>query len=392
MKRKTYNGEKTQPVMDALLRRAVPLFLAATLCAILAPPPGQAEELKELPDTWRVWIEQEVYPLISKEQREAFSKLESEAQRQAFAEQLWDLWGRQTGYGVDFRQMYHQRLQLCREEFGNTTGTRAQVLLIQGPPDAVQQSRCYQVFFPLEFWYWQQLPGMGQDVVVLFYQPNGVGPWRLWNSFETRQSLYKPNAWTQRLLASSPVDAPENQCFDSDTLMILLGRAEYWGPDPASLARMFHLPSAEKPGPESSSTRFMNFSALLPEDAEPLDLSVTQESLGRQGGKVHMNFSVSLASGALGRSKVGDTETVQLDLIGEISQKGRMVDRFRYLFTVPAAPDQLDLLFERFIRPGDYRLRIKVEDVHSKKAGVTEIEFSARPATPQETTEENGTP
>ncbi len=391
MKRKTYNGEKTQPLMDALLRRAVPLFLAAALFAIL-PPPGQAEEVKKLPDNWQVWIDQEVYPLITKEQREAFLKLESDAQRQAFAERLWDLWGRQTGHGVDFRQMYHQRLQLCREEFGRTTGLRARILLIQGPPDDVQESRCYQVFFPLQFWYWQQLPAMGQDVVVLFYQPNGVGPWLLWNSFEGRQSLYKPAAWTQRLLASSPVDAPENQCFDSDTLMILLGRAEYWGPDPASLSSMSRLPSAEEAGPESSSARFMDFSALLPDNAEPLKLSIIQEPLGIQGGKVQMSFSVSLASEELGRAEVGDTETVQLDVVGEISREGRMVDRFRYMFTVPAAPDRLDLLFERFIRPGDYQLRVKVEDVHSERAGVTEVEFSATPITPEENTKENWAP
>ncbi len=283
MKQKIYKGDKRQPLMDALLRRVLPLLLAAALLAI-SPPPVQAEEVKELPNNWQVWIDQEVYPLITKEQREAFLKLESDAQRQAFAERLWDLWGRQTGFGVDFRQMYHQRLQLCRNEFGNTTGLRARILLIQGPPDAVQESRCYQVFFPLEFWYWQQLPAMGQDVVVLFYQPNGVGPWRLWNSFEGRQSLYKPSAWTQRLLSSSPIDVPENQCFDSDTLMILLGRAEYWG------------------------------------------------------------------------------------------------------------PDQLDLLFERFIRPGDYRLRIKVEDVHSERAGLREVEFSAMPITPEENAKENETP
>jgi VWFA-related protein len=62
-----------------------------------------------------------------------------------------------------------------------------------------------------------------------------------------------------------------------------------------------------------------------------------------------------------------------------------MVDRFRYVFSVPASDGDLGLRFERFIRPGDYSLRLKVEDVHSKKASVNEYDFSA-------TAEPTGTP
>ena len=55
-------------------------------------------EKAELPLRWKFWLEEEVYPLISTEQRKAFLQLETEAQRKAFVERIWNLWSRQSGY------------------------------------------------------------------------------------------------------------------------------------------------------------------------------------------------------------------------------------------------------------------------------------------------------
>jgi VWFA-related protein len=44
---------------------------------------------------------------------------------------------------------------------------------------------------------------------------------------------------------------------------------------------------------------------------------------------------------------------------------------------MPSSEDGLGLLVERFVRPGDYNLRVKVEDVHSNLASVVEHDFTA---------------
>jgi GWxTD domain-containing protein len=335
--------------------------------------------LTGLPEQWRIWLDQEVYPLISDEQRETFLALESEAQRVTFAERLWDLWGVQTGLGSDFQRVYSERLRYCRETFRSTTEDRARAVLIYGHPDSTQRSRCSRVFFPLEFWYWEHLEGLGNHIVVLFYQPDGVGPWRVWSPFETRRVLYRLSAWTQKLQARSRIDGPELQCFNSDTLMRLLDAAERWGPRAATLTAGLAQRYAIEAGPESSTRRFMEFSALLPNDAEQLKFSVSQIPHPTRGDKVDVGFTVTLESAGLGRSGIEGNDLVQLNLVGEISHGESMVDRFRYRFTVPDAPDQLTLLFDRSLRPGDYVLRVKLEDVHSRRAGVTEIELSVRP-------------
>ena len=338
---------------------------------------SEKERLAQLPERWRVWLEEEVYPLISREQRDAFLQLESDAQRQAFEERLWVLWGRQTGYGSALRRLYQERLSICRAEFESTTEDRARVLLLHGPPDGRLAPRCSDVFDGLELWSWAYIEGLGEGVVVAFYQPGGMGRHRLWNPLQGRQVLYTYGAWQRRQTALSRFDLPEMDCFDGDVILNLLGAAEYWLKDPKTMQWMYHLPSRGREGEESASARFMEFSALLDDGAEPLEVEIAEAPRGVRGGKVKMGFTVKVPSEGLGRSAVGDVKVVQLDVVGEISTEDQMVDRFRYLFTVPAAHDELSLLLERYLRPGDYELRLKVEDAHSRKGAVREVQFAA---------------
>jgi len=345
------------------------------------------EALADLPEHWQVWLEEEVYPLISKEQRRAFLALETEAQRQAFAERLWILWGRQTGLGTSFRRIYDDRLTFCRVEFGNTFEERARVLLIHGPPAVRYKSRCPQIFYPLEIWVWPYIEGLGEDVAVLFYQPAGMGTWRMWYGLEGRRVLYNtmPGAEVGMVgIGGVPLSDPRYRCPDGDTLMNLIGLADYWSQDSRALRAMSQFQDPEGGGPESMSARFMEFSALLDKKAEPLDFAIADESLGTRGGLVHVGIAVTVESAELGTTPVGDVDVVQLDVIGEISREAHMVDRFRYVFSVPASEDEVGLMLERYVRPGDYTLRLKVEDVHSNLASVAEHRFTAVPVSSEE--------
>ena len=141
------------------------LLVCAIIVVLLASPiVAQADEKKgnskskdkteeaELPLRWKFWLNEEVYPLISKEQRKAFLQLETEAQRKAFVERIWNLWSRQSGFGSAFRRMYEDRLAMARYEYGNTIEDRARIMLIHGPPAGRFDPRCESMFQPMEFW------------------------------------------------------------------------------------------------------------------------------------------------------------------------------------------------------------------------------------------------
>ncbi len=354
----------------------VSLALFVSVCVAAETPKRKVDNL---PPHWRVWIEQEVFPLISKEQKEAFLKLETESQRKMFSERLWALWGRQTGYGVRFRQMYAERLALARELFRNLKSDRARILLIHGPPDFELRTRCDEIFHPLDIWGWQYIEGLGEDVAVVFYKPDGLGYFRMWNTFDGKAALYTSMAWQELMLGgASQMSRPEYRCADGDQVLGWINRAARWSKDPLFLQAMYHLPTNEKAGPESASHRFMEFSALTMDDEiADMDFSLTKAERGLVGGKIRMGFNLDVPTELLSTTEVGDVEVLQVDVVGEISTDERMVDRFRYLFSVPAAGDRLVLLIERYLRPGDYLVRLKIEDVHSAHAGVLEQPFTA---------------
>jgi len=371
------------------------IFIVVFVCLALVgiPCTSEADQKKKqkkqeelehrlsIPQYWITWLDEEVYPLITKEQRQAFLSLETEAQRKTFVERLWVLWGRQTGYGTAFRSMYEERLHFARLEFGNTTDDRSRVLLIHGPPTYRHNPRCQSIFSPMDIWVWAYVEGLGEDVVALFYRPYLIDRWEMWTDLDGIEDLYNTFSATSefgRMGDRTSLRDVEYQCPNGDVTLRLINMARMWSRDSQYLKSMYQLRDTQLGGgPESTSHRFMEFSALLDDDAEPLDFGIANDSRGAVGGLVEVGFSVDVDATDLGSSPVGDVDVVQLDVVGEITSGGEiMVDRFRYLFSVPQAGDRVGLSVERLIRPGDYKLRLKIEDVHSKHGAVLEHDFS----------------
>ena len=375
-------------------KRVRPVLMLLVLGIALALAPQRAEagnderpkaRVKDLPTQWQVWLEEEVYPLISTAQKKAFLQLETEAQRRAFVDRLWILWGRQTGFGSAFRGMYDDRLSMARLEFGSTLDPRSRVLLIHGPPPLRKVVQCQEVFNPLEIWGWPYLEGIGEGPVVVFYQKDGLGRWQMWEGFGGRADLYSSflgsSVASGGLAPTSIFDRPEYRCADGDTIVALIGAAEHWLRDPLFIVKMYELrPLEQSESAESAPGRFMEFSAVRDKDALPVEVTIADESRAMRGGLVEVGFAITVPTADLGTTPVGDVDVIQLDLIGEITRDLSMVDRFRYLYSVPARGDEIGLDLERWVRPGDYVLRLKVEDVHSPHEAIVNHDFSAVPA------------
>jgi len=336
----------------------------------------------ELPEKWKKWLDEEVYPLITREQRKAFLALETDEQRQAFAERLWELWNAESGRGSVFRRIWEERLDEVRAAFGSTTEDRARLWLLHGPPDGRKAVNCDRIFHPMEIWIWAYLPGLGENITVLFYRPYGVGRFRLWDpNIESRMALYttEGNMALQQYFSGSvrqyELARPEYIC-GADVLR-LIGAAEFTMKDLEVRKAMERVqpPPGQTTGKESASQRFLEFSTITPKDAKPLAFDLATQVGDRSAGKIRVTFFAKVQRGELGTTRVGDIDVVQLDVTGEISRDGQMEDRFRYSFSFPGDASELPLQIDRELRPGIYRLRLKVADVNSKCAGVKEMDF-----------------
>ena len=370
------------------MRRTWAWLVAAGVVALAVLALGggvQAASSKDLSDKWRTWLDEQVYPIITREQRKAFLTLETDEQREVFVQRLWELWNSQSGMGNNFRRTWEERLEETTSEFGNTTEDRSRLWLLHGPPDVRRPLECDRVFHPLEIWVWAYLPGLGEKVTVIFFRPYGLGRYRLWDpNIDSRASLYttEGNMSLQQWLATGDqryqFGRPEYGC-DPDILKAI-GVAEFFMKDLDFRKAMERVQvEAIATGKESTSQRFLDYSTITPKDAKPLELDLVSQVGERSGGKLKVVFSGKIKRAELGSTKVGEMDVVQLDVTGEIMREGQMDDRFRYTFSFPGESTELPLAIERELRPGTYRLRLKVADANSKHVGVKEIEFVVDP-------------
>jgi len=80
---------------------------------------------------------------------------------------------------------------------------------------------------------------------------------------------------------------------------------------------------------------------------------------------------LTVAAADAAEARLGEHRSYDFLLNGEVLRDGVLFDSFRYKFDFPpGAPGEkatLPLVFERWLRPGDYTLVVKVEDVNSGK-------------------------
>ncbi|NCO68923.1 MAG: GWxTD domain-containing protein, partial [Acidobacteria bacterium] len=362
--------------------RRIALALVGLLVATTVLAVSERALIKALPERWKVWLEGEIYPLITGEQRKAFLKLTTEAERQAFAEQMWIVWAGENELGPEFRRIYEERVQDARELFDNTIEDRSRVSLLHGAPDSRAKVDCETVFNPMEIWQWGRLAGLGRDVVVIFFKPYGLGQFRLWdpvidgrNALYTTQGLNQLESWRTGSSSQYQLARPEYRCSADIDILRVLELAAYWMNDLKTKQAMQHVPLPPGGGGnESVSQRFLEFSTVAPEGAEKIEFDFAATVKARRGGKVALALAGTVPRVGLASSKVGELEVVKLDVTGQVSRKGGMVDRFRYAFTFPAASSELPIVIERELRPGTYSIRIKVADENSNHAAVQEHE------------------
>jgi VWFA-related protein len=362
------------------MRRAWPLAVAAVL-AVLSPaaatagdpsdPPGrreverrQHEAIAALPEKYRDWLA-EVHPLLTPEEKAAFLGLAKDYQRDAFIKRFWearDPYPRTARN--EFKDAWAVKVQAARDRFEDLYEIRPRLLLLNGVPDQVVESDCPTVFAPLEVWYWPRAERTGQELFVVFYRRFGSWPWRLWQPDEGPDVL-RPE--------STRVDASAlSLCGDPDKERLISHAIRWIAQKPILewkmlLARFDSPPPA--PGGEWISA-FASYSTDFPEGAAPLPARLAVDFPGRYQSRTVVQGVVSVAPEDAGQTQIavpgsGDYRSHDFLLTGEIVANGELFDSFRYKFDLPVTGESLPLAFQRYLRPGEYTLIVKLEDVSS---------------------------
>ncbi|HEX7185004.1 MAG TPA: VWA domain-containing protein [Thermoanaerobaculia bacterium] len=379
--------------MPAVSRSSLPLSFVLILlagAALAAPPPIP----EDLPARHKEFLET-VAPLISAKEREAFLRLARDYQRDAFVRRFWEM---RDPYPKtprnEMRERWDERARIARERFGNLAEDRARMLLWNGPPVSVFQAHCADMLLPMEIWSYDGTDRLKGSFALVFVSRLGSmkGPWRLWYPSEGVSTLLSLEG--QRLARQAKdLDGSSvlQHCPQGDDIVGRLGIAADWGWIEKN------APLAPKVNEEWLSA-FLSRSTEIPEGAAAFPAQVDFSFPGRYGSRTVVQGLVSVPTREAKPDRVQDASAYSFVVDGEILYQGDLFDSFRYRFLFPegeVSAETIPLVFQRYLRPGSYRLVLKVEDTGGKRyyreqrdleipsvQGVTAATAPATPAIP----------
>lgn len=368
MARALQRAVRMTPIGRRLGARVLVAGLVLLAAGTAASAAGDSAAAK-LPEKYRKWLE-EVALLITKPERTAFLALDQDYERDGFIERFWEARDPYPETVLnEFRVAWENRLAYAREHYGNITEDRARVLLLHGEPADLLHADCALMLWPLEIWHYGPGADLGRDFLLLFYQPAGGGPFYLWQRAEGFRVLLAMNGnelqsdsefeFRRAVLRHCPNDAP------------LVLRAM----DTVLLEDKFHqIERAQRGRPPRDSewlTTFRNAStdvaAAAPALAATLDVGFPEAD----GPRTVVRGTIGVSTAGLTAQVLGERRGYELELNGEVLREGALFETFRYRFDLPvgeAPPPTLALEFERKLRPGEYRLVLRVEEPASRRA------------------------
>ena len=360
-------------LLATLFLSALPAGTASAAAQPRVDRKARKEAIQKLPEKYQKWLVT-VDLLITDEEVATFLALEQDYQRDAFIKRFWA--ARDTYKSTarnEFQDRWEANVEQALALFENLEDDRARILLLNGVPSVRIESRCSAIIWPAEVWVYPHADRIRSQFIVVFYRKWGVGPFRVWSAIDGLGALFSSGAGSR---GNPDLAAVASGCKDGDQIAGGIGWVLRQGMGYDILQQRMMAKPEEQHGEWVSS--FSSYSTDMPEGATPLPAKLTVDFPGRYQNRTVVQGLVTVAPSAAAKSTLGGANTYNLLLNGEILQNDELFDNFRYKFDFPGgaasvggAPngetDNLPIVFQRYLRPGEYKMVVKVEDLNSGK-------------------------
>jgi GWxTD domain-containing protein len=173
----------------------------------------EARLRKELETPYKKWLNEEVGYIITDEERKAFSRLQTDEEKQQFIEQFW-LRRDPTPDTEEneYREEHYRRIAYANERFASGIpgwkADRGMIYIKYGPADEVESHPSGGTYerpieegggttstYPFEKWRYRYIEGIGNDVNIEFVDTTMTGEYRMtMDPSEKDALLYVPGA------------------------------------------------------------------------------------------------------------------------------------------------------------------------------------------------------
>jgi Ca-activated chloride channel family protein len=340
------------------------------------------DRIKNLSDKYRQFLT-DVEPIMQPSELDTFLILETDAQREIYITEFWRR--RDVAHGTtnhSFRDEYYARLETAKEQFRNVSCDRSRIYLIQGEPTERLKVDC-RLVQPMEIWKYLYIPGLGHEIRFLFYVPRNGVDYRLWTPMGGQEEMAElvsqdaigtsvgPQAGIGAVFGPvNPYTSMSNleyQCKDGDEVMKAITQSMM---NKTDLQKVFQPPEVN----EEDVHKILRSVVIATPNAKPLSATFAVSFPAKQGSKTDAEMTLLVPRSQLTVKDVGGTRLYSLDVTGEVLKDDEMFENYRYRFDYPGdlKEEQVAAVIDRFLRPADYKARIKITDANSDAEAIIE--------------------
>jgi len=312
-----------------------------------------------LPEAHRRWLE-EIDVLITDEERELFLSLSKDYQRDAFIDAFWK---QRDPYPDtarnEARQRWDEAVANARLHFDDLAGdVRARFMLLNGVPTSDHHIDCFN--HRLEVWYYEWSPRTPLRFPVIFQPRWRGGPWKRWDPFDRSKGLALGR------VANFPRGVPGCDFGPLFDAMRLVEEINEGNPYRYSIL-MERLSRPDPPPAREWIATFASYSTDVPEGAETFGAEVSFSFPGWRQSRTVVQGLIEVPLAAVTAAELSGHRAYAFSLNGEVlGADGKLFESFRYRFEFgpeDVRGDRLPLVFQRYLRPGDYRLVLRLDDL-----------------------------
>lgn len=326
---------------------------AGTWEGVQAPSHSRFGDL--LPEKYATWVEG-VLPIIAGDELATFLRLREDYQRDAFIERFWRV---RDPYPEtprnEMRERYERRLAYVRANYESFDDARARLLLVHGEPDQTLEVRCTTTRVPALVWAYHRSEQVNFGfVVVLVRDKNGTGLAKLWRPRQTGE--------LDGIVRNS------RACINGEILAQLVSQLQRAGSEYA--LRLDRVLMKPQPRSHEWVQTFSAESTDLPPDAATFEASrLAVDYLGRYQNRVVVQAALAVPREAVTLGDLAGYRSHDLLLLGEVLDEDGLLERFRYKFGFleDSQAGPLSLVFQRYLRPGEYQLRLLIKDLSQEQ-------------------------
>src|SRR6185503_9026846 len=354
-----------RPIVTALL-----LVSSSTLTIPAQEPKRNPEEQprkvkRELKKAYVDWI-QDVDPILTQSERDAWKKLQTDEERDQFIQQVWNLRDPDPDTEEnEYKEQFYERVAYANEHFSSgkpgRLSDRGRIYIKFGKPDDIESHPSGGAYdrpanegsgsittYPFEKWSYRYIPNFGSGIELEFVDPSGSGEYRLARNPDEK-------------VASLPNGA--NGCY---------GRENYLR-EPHSPFEVMQLHSDLDRAP-SIDRRWVETTDSPVVDDSAIGFAAQLNYFRQSDSSVLTALTLQADNSELVFENVGGLQTARLNIFGRITSVADIrIGKFEDIVVTHATAEELSTIRTRksaygkafVLQPGRYRIDLFLRDTVS---------------------------